>query len=91
MPGRTNRGARASTIGLMLASLTFGILLSVPAPAAQAAATGQAVHPRVYAGGGVIPFGDAQSVNRPPSAPLGSVIVAMAVDPASTASRQGYW
>jgi hypothetical protein len=81
----------ASTFGLVLASLTFGILLSVPAPAAQAAEAGQAAHPHVYAGGGVIPFGDAQSVNRPPDAPLGSVIVAMAVDPASTAARQGYW
>ena len=42
-------------------------------------------------GGGVIGFGDAQSINRPPAAPLGSVMVAMAADPASTAGQQGYW
>ncbi len=82
---------RSSTVGLTLISLTLGILLAAPAPAAQAAEANQALHPRAYAGGGVIPFGDAQSINRQPDAPLGSVIVAMAVDPASTAARQGYW
>ena len=47
--------------------------------------------PGVYQGGGVIGFGDAPAINAPPSAPLNSVMVAMAADPASTAADQGYW
>jgi hypothetical protein len=47
-------------------------------------------HPRVYAGGGVIPFGGAQQLNSPPPNPLNSVMVAMAPNPAAGGS-QGYW
>jgi len=47
--------------------------------------------PRVYEGGGVISFGDAQSVNAAPTGKLSSVMVAMAADPVATPSAQGYW
>jgi hypothetical protein len=75
----------------VLAATAFGVLLALPAPTAQAAELGQSAHPHVYAGGGVIGFGDAQPINTPPGAPLGSVMVAMAPDPASTSAQQGFW
>ncbi len=73
--------------------MAFGVLLWAPAAAqaAQPAETGHAVRPHVYGGGGVIAFGDAQNINTPPAAALGSVIVGMAADPVSKTSRQGYW
>ena len=76
---------------MVLASLTFGVLLAAPAPAAQAAQISQAARPHVYGGGGVIAFGDAQTINTPPAAPLSSVMVAMALDPASSVAEEGYW
>ncbi len=82
-----------STFAAALVGLTVLVTVTatfVPVGTARAAA-GAIVRPHVYQGGGVLGFGDAQSVNAQPSAPLSSVMVAMAVNPASTASDQGYW
>jgi hypothetical protein len=68
------------------------LALALPVATAQAATIdGHAVQPHVYQGGGVIGFGDAQAVNAPIGSALNSVMVAMAVNPASTAAHQGYW
>ena len=70
----------------------LALTLALPAAVAQAATIdGNAVQPHVYQGGGVIGFGDAQYINAPIGTALNSVMVAMAVDPASTAGHQGYW
>jgi hypothetical protein len=47
------------------------------------------IHPRVYAGGGVIGFGDAGTLLPAATGPLSSVMVAMATDPVE--GRRGYW
>jgi hypothetical protein len=68
------------------------LVLMAWAPVAGAAVTAQAVVvPHVYAGGGVIGFGNAQSINPVQQARLNSVVVTMATDPASTGTNQGYW
>jgi hypothetical protein len=72
----------------------MGVLVAVVAsyvPVGAARAAAASARPRVYQGGGVLGFGDAQSVNVQPSAPLSSVMVAMAANPASTATAQGFW
>jgi hypothetical protein len=61
------------------------------------AAPSIAIHPRAYAGGGVIGFGDAQNLNSAPLGTLSSVMVTMAVNPVPPVGRstgsatQGYW
>jgi hypothetical protein len=72
---------------LMAATLPAGAALVASGPAG--AAIPLTVHPHVYVGGGVIGFGDASTLNAPPSAPLSSVMVGMAADP--VAGTQGYW
>ena len=67
-------------------SLAAGIL-----PVGAGRSAGAAVRPRTYLGGGVIGFGDAQTVNAPLASPLSSVMVTMAVDPAATPAAEGYW
>ncbi len=81
---------RAATVTLLLA--VSSVLAAVAAPGAAQAATGPhaSIGPRAYQGGGVIGFGNAQSVNSL-RAKLGSVMVAIAANPASTPSNQGYW
>jgi len=82
------RGAVPVTRAVVVAlavGLTAAFLPVVPARAASLA------QPRVYPGGGVIGFGNAQSVNAPIGAPLNSAMVAMAVNPSSTPGSQGYW
>jgi CHAP domain len=71
---------------VLLALLTGGMAVAAPTTGAHAAD-----HPRVYAGGGVIDFGDAANINVPPAAPLPSVMVTMAADPASTVASEGFW
>ena len=85
-------------MALVFAALTFGVVSSLPASSARAAEPARSntshsntARPHVYAGGGVFDFGDAQAINTPSPVPLESVMVAMALDPASTAAHQGYW
>jgi hypothetical protein len=66
-------------------------LASGPEAGAAASESGSVSHPHVYAGGGVIGFGDAQPIDPASNGSLNSEMVAMATDPASTASNQGYW
>ncbi len=77
---------RAAGLGLALA-LAAGLALL---PGAAGAAVPH-LAPRVYAGGGVLGFGDAAAVNAPQGAPLSSVMVALAPNPAADADHQGYW
>jgi hypothetical protein len=71
-----------------------GVLLSTVAALAPAGPARAVVNPQiaahVYQGGGVIGFGDAQSINAPIGA-LSSVMVAMVADPVATTGHQGYW
>ena len=83
---RAFAGPVTMVVVVALASLSLGIVSVITASSAGAAA-----RPRVYQGGGVIPFGDAQPVNATPSGQLNSVMVAMAANPVATASDQGYW
>ncbi len=77
----------AMAVAVAFAAVLAGILpTSADRPAGAATA-----RPHVYLGGGVIGFGDAQTINTPPGAALSSVMVAMAVDPTSTATDEGYW
>ncbi|MGA8725167.1 MAG: CHAP domain-containing protein, partial [Acidimicrobiales bacterium] len=73
-------------------SLLLALLAAIAVPSVTGAAPGPhaAVGPRVYQGGGVIGFGDAQPINAL-HATLGSVMVGMATNPASTPEHQGYW
>jgi hypothetical protein len=79
-------------------AVVAGALVALPAAAGATDAPGP-VRPHDYNTGGVIGFGDAQAITAmgsapltpAGSAPLNSVMVAMATDPASTASAQGYW
>ena len=82
-----------------MVSLLIGLSsAALPLPAAAAAPVTavapiglSTVQPRVYQGGGMIGFGDAQPLNPPIASGLNSVMVAVAVNPASTAANQGYW
>jgi hypothetical protein len=80
-------GTRAPVLLALLLTVSIGAL--VAPGAARAATIGHSVGPRVYQGGGVIGFGDA--VDPGNAAPLPSVMVALAVNPASTPTDQGYW
>jgi hypothetical protein len=86
---RRGRAARSVFVTL---SVLVTVLAALALPGAAGAAPGPhaAVGPRVYQGGGVIGFGDAQPINALHST-LGSVMVAMATNPASTPAHQGYW
>ncbi len=91
--GGATAGMRASVLTMMATLATSVVALAavlVPTATAGAAST-SVVRPHVYAGGGVIGFGDAQPINAPVGAALSSVMVAMAANPTSTASHQGYW
>jgi hypothetical protein len=75
-------------VAVVLLSLTAAVL---PLDTTGSAGTAGAVAvPHVYQGGGVIGFGNAQTINAPLGT-LNSVMVAMAADPASTPTDQGYW
>jgi hypothetical protein len=101
---RLRPGAARPLVLVALLAASLGLLLVGSPPAAAAAPSSPAStdtpvstppepmtpHPRVYAGGGVIPFGRAQQLNSPPPGPLNSVMVAMAANPAAGGS-QGYW
>jgi hypothetical protein len=77
-------------VGLaMVVSLTA--LIAGTASLGSARTAGAAVRPRVYQGGGVIDFGDAQNIDPPIGGQLSSVMVAMAADPAASEANQGYW
>ena len=80
----------ASTLLIGVAALVTVTTAVVPMGSAGAVPDGGAVRAHVYQGGGVIGFGDAQAINAP-TLPLSSVMVAMATDPATSASDQGYW
>jgi hypothetical protein len=85
-------GVTRSTRMLAVAAVLCVMAVVLPSGVARAAeASRAAVVPHVYAGGGVIGFGDAQPINSPIGTSLNSVMVTMAVNPASTASHQGYW
>jgi CHAP domain len=73
-------------------SIVVALLAAIAVPSAAHAAPGPhaSIGSRVYQGGGVIDFGDAQPVNAL-HATLGSVMVGMATNPASTPGDQGYW
>ncbi|MGO8872190.1 MAG: CHAP domain-containing protein [Acidimicrobiales bacterium] len=73
-----------------MAALAVAVVAAVLLPGVPARAE-TLVQPHVYLGGGVIGFGDAQPINTPIGAPLSSVMVAMATNPASTPAKQGYW
>ncbi len=86
------KGRRVRSIATAVLSLSVVAIGALAVPSAARAAPGPhaAVGPRVYQGGGVIGFGDAQPINALHST-LGSVMVAMATNPASTPQHQGYW
>src|SRR5579872_3329122 len=74
-------GTAASLVAVVAASLLA--VGAVRAPSASATAV-TPTHP--YAGGGIVPFGDAQSLGAP-SGTLASAITGMAATP----DGQGYW
>src|SRR5664280_968069 len=80
-------GVPAPVLLALLAMVSLGVLMAPGA--ARAATNGHSVGPHVYQGGGVIGFGDAAAPAGPASLP--SVMVAMAVHPASTPADEGYW
>src|SRR5664280_682713 len=80
-------GVPAPVLLALLAMVSLGVLMAPGA--ARAATNGHSVGPHVYQGGGVIGFGDAADPAGPASLP--SVMVAMAVNPASTPADEGYW
>jgi hypothetical protein len=84
------RALAGAALVVALAVATGALALVAVVPAAGASTAALAV-PHVYAGGGVLGFGDAQSIDPVPHAQLNSVVVAMATNPASTAPNQGYW
>ena len=75
----------------VVVSLATALLVGVvPAPAG-AETVGQALaKPHAYAGGGTLAYGSAQ-VPAPLTVPLNSVVVAMAPNPATSTTDQGYW
>ena len=92
-PGCRRRPWRA--VVTVLVGLLGGVVLGavgavVPGGGPAWAAVPQ-IAPHVYQGGGVIGFGDAESINAPVGATLSSVMVAMTPDPAATTGSQGYW
>jgi len=94
MTTRDRHGPRVSgsLVTMVAAVLVLSAALAAIGVAGSPSRAGAAtVRPHVYAGGGVIGFGDAQTVNTTPSSPLSSVMVAMTADPTSTASDEGYW
>ena len=87
-PGRLVIQAVQAVAAAVLCIVVAGAPVGASARAAEAGRAG-AVVPHVYGGGGVIGFGDAQPINAPIGSALNSVMVAMAVNPASTALRSG--
>jgi hypothetical protein len=82
--------------GNLCTTLVLGVVLCIlaalaPAGPARAAGAEPQIAAHVYQGGGVIGFGDAQSINAPIGPSLSSVMVAMVADPAGTTGHQGYW
>ncbi len=78
----------------VLVGLLGGVVLGAVGavvPGGPAWAAVPQIAPHVYQGGGVIGFGDAESINAPVGATLSSVMVAMTPDPAATTGSQGYW
>jgi len=85
---------RRRSIGAVLAVTVVmcGVAWIGSSATAEAASPVPQIASHVYAGGGVIAFGDASpSINAPIGSALSSVMVGMAVDPASTAAQPGYW
>ncbi len=82
---------RVTTPSLVLIVALVSLVSAVIPLLAGHVDAGASVRPRVYQGGGVIGFGDAQSINATPSSALSSVMVAMTPDPAATQAAQGYW
>src|SRR5664280_2531454 len=80
-------GVRAPVLLALLVMISIGVLMAPGT--ARAATIGHSVGPHVYQGGGVIGFGDAADPAVPAALP--SVMVAMAVNPASTPTDEGYW
>ena len=78
-------------IAAIAVTLAFVVVLVPAGPAGAASQSLATSQPHVYEGGGVIGFGDAASINAPIGNSLSSVMVAMAVNPASTPADQGYW
>ena len=88
--GSEGAWARVGAVPVVLGALLVGVALLVPVGTAAASPVPQ-IAPHVYQGGGVIGFGDAQSVNAPIGPALSSVMVAMALDPAASPGQQGFW
>jgi hypothetical protein len=85
---------RRRSIGAVLAVTVVmcGVAWIGSSATAEAASPVPQIASHVYAGGGVIAFGDASpSINAPIGSALSSVMVGMAVDPASAAAQPGYW
>ncbi len=93
--GATGPTALRATVGLLacISVLCLGLVVAAPTSGAtETANISQALaRPHVYAGTGVIGFGDAQPINPAQTSPLNSEMVAMATNPASTTADQGYW
>jgi uncharacterized membrane protein YgdD (TMEM256/DUF423 family) len=88
VPRAVRSGGLAAVLGMVVVLMT---VVATPG-SAHAADLGLSItRPHVYQGGGVIGFGNAQSINSLGAGKLNSVMVTMAVDPASTAAHQGYW
>jgi hypothetical protein len=85
--------SRSLALGLVICTVA-ALCAAAPIGAARsgvAAAANPQIAAHVYQGGGVIGFGDAQSINAPIGSALSSVMVAMVPDPAATTDHQGYW
>ena len=91
-------GTMRSSVRVVLAAAAALLSAAVPVsmgPSAGAATADAQVGaalatPHIYAGGGVLSFG-APPVGAPLTAPLNSVVVAQAANPAATVSDEGYW
>ena len=93
MTNLKNRAPRAAALTVLLAVIVAAAVLAplFPALTAPAGAAEPQIAPHVYQGGGIITFGDAQSINAPVGPALSSVMVGMATDPAAHSGEQGYW
>ncbi len=89
---RTRSGtSRLAVLAVAIVSLLSLVIASVSATEDAPVARATTIAPHIYPGGGVIGFGDAQSINAPIPSALSSVMVAMVADPAATTVNQGYW
>jgi len=83
---------RSTALPALLVALVVAAVVGTAAAAPPSgASTSARLAPHIYPGNGVIGFGSAAALGPAIPQPLSSVMVAVAADPASTPSDQGYW